>query len=52
MSRARGLAIKATAPLLREAGGGTIVNISSATVMSGSPYYPFPSRGYSFRALF
>jgi NAD(P)-dependent dehydrogenase (short-subunit alcohol dehydrogenase family) len=33
------MAIKATAPLLREAGGGTIINISSATVMSGSPMW-------------
>jgi len=33
------MAIKATAPLLREAGGGTIINISSATVMSGSPLW-------------
>jgi NAD(P)-dependent dehydrogenase (short-subunit alcohol dehydrogenase family) len=33
------MTIKATAPLLREAGGGTIINISSATVMSGSPMW-------------
>ena len=33
------MAIKATTPLLREAGGGTIINISSATVMSGSPLW-------------
>ena len=33
------MAIKATARLLREAGGGTIINISSATVMSGSPMW-------------
>jgi NAD(P)-dependent dehydrogenase (short-subunit alcohol dehydrogenase family) len=33
------MAIKATAPLLREAGGGAIINISSATVMSGSPMW-------------
>jgi NAD(P)-dependent dehydrogenase (short-subunit alcohol dehydrogenase family) len=30
---------KAVAPLLRRAGGGAIVNISSATVMSGSPLW-------------
>lgn len=33
------MAIKATTPLLRQAGGGTIINISSATVMSGSPLW-------------
>jgi NAD(P)-dependent dehydrogenase (short-subunit alcohol dehydrogenase family) len=33
------MAIKATAPLLRAAGGGAIINISSATVMSGSPMW-------------
>jgi NAD(P)-dependent dehydrogenase (short-subunit alcohol dehydrogenase family) len=33
------MAIKATAPLLRKAGGGAIINISSATVMSGSPLW-------------
>ena len=33
------LAIKAAAPLLRDSGGGAIINISSATVMSGSPMW-------------
>ena len=33
------MAIKAAAPLLRQAGGGAIINISSATVMSGSPLW-------------
>ena len=33
------MAIKATIPLLRQAGGGAIINISSATVMSGSPLW-------------
>jgi len=33
------MAIKATTPLLRQAGGGAIINISSATVMSGSPLW-------------
>jgi NAD(P)-dependent dehydrogenase (short-subunit alcohol dehydrogenase family) len=33
------MVIKAAAPLLREAGGGAIINISSATVMSGSPLW-------------
>jgi NAD(P)-dependent dehydrogenase (short-subunit alcohol dehydrogenase family) len=33
------MVIRATAPLLREAGGGAIINISSATVMSGSPMW-------------
>jgi NAD(P)-dependent dehydrogenase (short-subunit alcohol dehydrogenase family) len=33
------MVIKATASLLREAGGGAIINISSATVMSGSPLW-------------
>ena len=33
------MAIRATAPLLRESGGGAIINISSATVMSGSPMW-------------
>jgi NAD(P)-dependent dehydrogenase (short-subunit alcohol dehydrogenase family) len=33
------MVIKATAPLLRAAGGGAIINISSATVMSGSPMW-------------
>jgi NAD(P)-dependent dehydrogenase (short-subunit alcohol dehydrogenase family) len=31
------MATKAITPALREAGGGAIVNVSSATVMSGSP---------------
>jgi NAD(P)-dependent dehydrogenase (short-subunit alcohol dehydrogenase family) len=30
---------KAIVPLLREAGGGAIINVSSATVMSGSPLW-------------
>ena len=30
---------KAAAPLMRRAGGGAIVNVSSATVMSGSPLW-------------
>jgi NAD(P)-dependent dehydrogenase (short-subunit alcohol dehydrogenase family) len=33
------MVIKAAVPLLREAGGGAIINISSATVMSGSPLW-------------
>jgi NAD(P)-dependent dehydrogenase (short-subunit alcohol dehydrogenase family) len=33
------LATRAFAPLLRQAGGGAIVNVSSATVMSGSPHW-------------
>jgi NAD(P)-dependent dehydrogenase (short-subunit alcohol dehydrogenase family) len=33
------MAVKATASLLREAGGGAIINVSSATVMSGSPLW-------------
>ena len=33
------MATKAMAPLLREAGGGAVVNVSSATVMSGSPMW-------------
>lgn len=32
------LAIKAAAPLMRESGGGKIVNISSATTFKGSPF--------------
>ena len=31
--------VKAVAPMMRRAGGGAIVNISSATVMSGSPMW-------------
>ncbi|MGO4842607.1 SDR family NAD(P)-dependent oxidoreductase, partial [Rhizobiaceae sp. 2RAB30] len=30
---------KTLAPLLREAGGGAVINVSSATVMSGSPLW-------------
>ena len=33
------MATRAMAPLLRAAGGGAIVNVSSATVMSGSPMW-------------
>jgi NAD(P)-dependent dehydrogenase (short-subunit alcohol dehydrogenase family) len=33
------LTTRAFAPLLRQAGGGAIVNVSSATVMSGSPHW-------------
>jgi NAD(P)-dependent dehydrogenase (short-subunit alcohol dehydrogenase family) len=33
------LTARAFAPLLRQAGGGAIVNVSSATVMSGSPHW-------------
>ena len=31
--------VKAVAPMMRRAGGGAIVNVSSATVMSGSPMW-------------
>lgn len=33
------LTTRAFAPLLRQAGGGAVVNVSSATVMSGSPHW-------------
>lgn len=33
------LVTRAIAPLMRQAGGGAIVNVSSATVMSGSPLW-------------